>query len=496
MSKEWTRFLFRWLCISAGLHFLAAIFSSGFYHPDEHFQILEFLNFKLGKTPVSDLPCEFARMIRSWVQPALYLSLVKGLSALKIENPFQWAMGFRIFSAMIGWLSTAALMFCCPFWFKNLERRKWAVIALATLWCLPSFHARHSSENLSGSIFFLGMCWAYLLLQIRGQISVWNTFGIGILFGLAFEFRFQTGFMVLGVMAWLLLIGRVPLKSWGVIVGGIFLSCALGTVLDRWGYGQWTFSPKNYVLFNLIENHISEGGVRPWWDFFRSSFTEAWPLLGFLLIVSLPISWIRNPLNILTWSTLPFFLVHVVIGHKELRFLFPMLSAGPVLLILGIEGVSFLSPFLRWPAKALVGVNVIALISLCLTPAWAPVRFQEKLYEFQEGIPLEIFYKDNHPFQPLGGRIYFYRRSYLTTTQIPSYEAFLKQIGSQRGPLYLFSTHTHLSPGSPGAAEVEKFCTPQFRALPEWIEKFNLFRLLDRVSNWSLFRCQFSGKSL
>jgi hypothetical protein len=63
------KFLIRWLLVSLALHLLAAIFSTGYQNSDEHFQILEFLNAFLGRTPVATLPIEYARMIRPWFQP-------------------------------------------------------------------------------------------------------------------------------------------------------------------------------------------------------------------------------------------------------------------------------------------------------------------------------------------------------------------------------------------------------------------------------------------
>jgi len=45
--------------------------SSGFHQPDEHFQIIEFANYKLGNTKPQDLSWEFKAEIRPTIQPAL-----------------------------------------------------------------------------------------------------------------------------------------------------------------------------------------------------------------------------------------------------------------------------------------------------------------------------------------------------------------------------------------------------------------------------------------
>src|SRR5207244_3098177 len=98
MQKLFTPTVKRWLLISAGLHLVAAVFSLGFYHTDEHFQILEFLNYLLGLSPASDLPIEFHRQIRSWMQPGIYFVLLKALSVVGVKNPFFWALAIRLFS--------------------------------------------------------------------------------------------------------------------------------------------------------------------------------------------------------------------------------------------------------------------------------------------------------------------------------------------------------------------------------------------------------------
>jgi phosphatidylinositol glycan class B len=41
------------------IHIVAAWFSSGWHHPDEHFQLIEFSQFIAGNTQAEVLPMEF-----------------------------------------------------------------------------------------------------------------------------------------------------------------------------------------------------------------------------------------------------------------------------------------------------------------------------------------------------------------------------------------------------------------------------------------------------
>lgn len=60
-----------WL-ISLILHIFAGLNSAGVAHVDEHYQILEFVNYKLGLVSIDRLPWEFGFRMRAWIQPGLY----------------------------------------------------------------------------------------------------------------------------------------------------------------------------------------------------------------------------------------------------------------------------------------------------------------------------------------------------------------------------------------------------------------------------------------
>ena len=58
------RELRRSLVLLGAVTLVTAWFSELYYHPDEHFQILELMSWKLGITPVSELMWEFPARIR------------------------------------------------------------------------------------------------------------------------------------------------------------------------------------------------------------------------------------------------------------------------------------------------------------------------------------------------------------------------------------------------------------------------------------------------
>src|SRR5262249_16743660 len=129
---------------------LAAYFSYGFYQFDEHYQVVEFTGFKLGKTPESELAWEYRAAIRPWLQPGMYYVAAKALTAIGVENPFTLATAFRAISGLFGWLAVVSLMLSANVLFGPSKRRRLALMLLAGLWLIPYLAVRTSGESLSG----------------------------------------------------------------------------------------------------------------------------------------------------------------------------------------------------------------------------------------------------------------------------------------------------------------------------------------------------------
>jgi phosphatidylinositol glycan class B len=507
-DQAWSRFIFQWLTISLILHIIAAVRSSGFYHADEHFQIAEFINFKMGRSAATDLPLEFNHLLRPWLLPAILTGLTWFLDVIGISNPFDWATSYRLIGALLGWISLVGLSLCCYVWFPQKKWRNWAVIFLNFIWFIPSLHARHSSENFGGSLFFIGLSLLILASPQRtkhhehpGAIPLSVSIGVGILFGFAFEFRYQVGAMIAGTVLWLLLVARAPLKQILALCLAALIPIGLGTWADRWGYGQWTFAPWNYLHYNIIQNHVSDSEISPWWDFFRRSITESWPILGLIALVSLPIAWLRKPLHILTWSMLPFFLTHVLIAHKELRFLFPLAHAAGILIIfaalppqwldrLKISTALKIKSWIQWPLRLLFVWNGIALVIITLLPAWTPIHFYKQLYQFKP-YHFEVYYKDDSLFNFGGATMNFYRPLDTPFHKVESYQEVVASLQNREYPLWLFSPKLTIPEE---ASELKDRCKAEFSTLPQWIgQKLNdsLFASrFPRVTNWTLFKCQ------
>ncbi len=508
--KTYKNFVTTWLLISLFFHLLTAYFSVGYHSPDEQFQILEFLAYKLGKASVSELAIEFSEKIRPWTQIGIYWAIVQVSKLVHIQSPFSWAFEIRVFTGLLGWLSSVAMAVCTQFWFKDVRARRFSILAISLLWFIPLLHVRPSSESLGGTFFLLGLCLASWELYHRIQIRSWLGLCVGILFGLSFECRFQMGIMVAGFYAWLLLASPRESSKRNFIFAslmGLLATFSLGRAIDYWGYGQWVLSPWNYFYFNLVRGEVNRYSTTPWWDIFRVSFTETWPVLGLLVAFSYLLAWIRYPKHPLTWSMVPFFLVHEWIPHKELRFFFPMAASAPVVLTMALYAAEANSKhwvfewdrvrskwWVQWPWRFLVFNNLIALFALMFIPLARTVQFYEGLYKsvpktvWESNEPVSVYYKSKtrNPYEVLGIQIRFYRPDNLILENFKDPKELLSVLDQSKKSIFIFHTGFELPENWNFPSDR---CQMVFRTLPSTAQWVNFGDWISRANVWSLYRC-------
>lgn len=397
---------------------IASYFSVGYNHLDEHFQILEFAGSKVNLTAKENLPWEFHEQMRPAIQPGFVVLFWKFFALWGTPNPFLVTFLLRLFSATLSFLS---IFMMYKRYIKEIEvtkLKKWFLFLSFFLWFNIYNSVRFSSENIAGSLFLL----AFAIQGKKENTS--HNLGVGLLIGLSFITRFQTAFLIIGWLSYLIIIKR-EIKNSLMISLGVFIIFCLGLLIDKWFYGNWVFTSFNYLNLNIFQNKVSDFGTQAWWYYLSEAFIKAIPPFGILYISAFVIVLFFSKRNILTWTLFPFTLIHFLIGHKELRFLFPLLNFIPILIIQSIELVNtkwninllekkFTYGFIRffWT------INIFALFYVSVKPAEKLIEIYQKIYTEYPN-PSKLLYINDNPY--LGSSdVYFYRRSNLTMKKINS----------------------------------------------------------------------------
>jgi phosphatidylinositol glycan class B len=349
---------------------VTAWFSETFFFPDEHFQVLEYMAMKLGITSPADLPWEYGAKARPFTQPFLYYLIARPLIALGLTDLFDVMFVLR---AATGALSLAALWAFAKQTFDGFDRedtRRAFAAMLPFMGFLPYLFVRTASETAAAAFFTLA-----LVLAVQGG-SWKRMLAAGLLAGLAFECRFQTAFLTLGLMAWLWFVARRPWREIAAFAGGGLLAVAAALPIDRWGYGAWCFPPWNYFDVNIVQGVASKTfGASPLLAYFYLEPGTIFAPVTAVLMIAMVIACLRNPRHPITWATVPFFLVHCLAAHKEERFLFPLAIlaiAWPVLAFAPGRPFAFFSRVWAWrkswAAKFTGWSAVAAMLFLAVYP--------------------------------------------------------------------------------------------------------------------------------
>lgn len=138
---------------------VAAYFSLGYHHADEHFQILEFAALKLKLTQPADLAWEYHFQMRPAMQPALTVLIYKLVHFFYEENNFITVI---ILKCLSGLLTFTGIFLLYKIFKKELNTNYSLIKILLLSSCFAWFFyycgIRYSSETWSGGFFIIGFC--------------------------------------------------------------------------------------------------------------------------------------------------------------------------------------------------------------------------------------------------------------------------------------------------------------------------------------------------
>lgn len=313
-------------CIIA-TYLIAAWFSEGYSHADEHYQILEFAAYYIYHYPYA-YPWELTAQIRPTLQIWVVIWLYKIASLLSWQiSPFMLAFLTRALTGCLSAIGCYVFVGAFQQELNSFNKRKYFLLLSAFSYIAFSCVVRFSSEAVSGALFLFGF--SLLFYRDFSKQSV-TYFIAGLLLGLAFITRYQVGLMIFGLIAWLVVYQKIkPSKCLLLLIGMVMIG-GLGVYLDSLFYGKLTYTAWRYFEVNILQDKVSEFGKSSCLAYLKVSLMLPY---GLLFVFSSLFFSIKCPKHVLTWVLVPFILVHCLIGHKELRFLIPILGLMPFILI-------------------------------------------------------------------------------------------------------------------------------------------------------------------
>jgi GPI mannosyltransferase 3 len=464
---------------------IAAIFSTGYYHFDEHFQILEFAGLKLKMNVAENLPWEYTYKMRPMIQPALVVAVFQFLNLFSISNPFLIATILRLLSASIAFMGMFLIYKTYIKTIKDSTLKHWFLVLSFLLWFMIFNNVRFSSENWSGSIFLI----SFALLGLKQSPKPVFYLLTGMLLGLAFLFRYQTGFLIAGLLLWQLLIQK-RIGNTILLIFGALILFGTGVIIDKWFYGEWTITTWNYFNQNILQNRVSDFGIHPWWFYLERTFIQGIPPFSIIIIAGFALLFIYRRKDVLTWTLLPFLLIHFLIGHKEIRFLFPIIGFIPVVIIKSSEIIQSRwyeafteNKLVRLFARLFLIFNIIFLIIITFSPADSQIALYKKIYSGYKS-PTILYYIDDNPYRRVLD-IYFYKRSNLDIVKVGSFNEVDYMTKSN---LLIVTRDTS------GLNEIKYGRKMIYSSYPEWIRTFNFNNWMARANIWYVFELNKSDK--
>jgi hypothetical protein len=269
---------------------------------------------------------EWRRGIRSWVFPAFLAGVMRTTDWMGSGSKgYRWgiAIALSLISLTTVWFGFA--------WARRTSGMEAAIIAAgacATWYELVYFAPKALTEVVAGHALLPGL---YLGVHGEGLQEKKRMFLAGIFCGLAMSLRIHLA----PAVAFAALYFCYP--NWRRRI----LPVAAGVLLPVVGFGlvdkiTWSYPFQSFFLYfrvNVMEGRANYFGVLPWYWYLELLCGHLGPITLLVLMG------IRRS-AFLGWVALIILVSHSVLGHKEVRFLYPLVPLEITLAALGVVEVA------------------------------------------------------------------------------------------------------------------------------------------------------------
>ncbi len=482
------------LALSLILQLIIAWRQVGYWHPDQHFQIIEFGMEWLGESSAVSEIWEHESEIRPSLPVYCYALWHKGMKLLGFESHIDIHTSVRLVHALVQWLLAHLLILSlCR------DESEWdttiALVLTSCLWHMPYLRSLFSSEMLGALCFFTGV--------LQRERRIWLT---GLLFAASFFMRFQMAFAILGYLVYLLAFAKMSRGAWFTLVLSGALGGALGVLLDCAYYGHFVLTPWEYFSSNIIEGVAASFGTSPWYYYIiEILLSYSVPIFGLVLLPWALMAWTKVWQHWVVWVLIFFVIGHSLVGHKEERFFYPMFVLLPWLAMLAWQ--EYRAYTSRYPralldicVKALLGlgllINIVTLIFWATVAYCQPVHFAERLQKdlVRTNYSGVIHYNQQSPLQtPSRLSLVYYGLDYPEAVQLVRVDK-LDELESGEETLYLVSNSKYLHRKANGTLDP---CFEPIMYSSRWLWRINEWMMQQGYGNiddiWVMYRCSAEG---
>lgn len=378
--------------VAVVLYLCTAWSSTGFHAIDEHYQVIAFAEAKAGLQPATPLPWEYYEGIRSAFLPTIAWGVLALSKAAGVGSPFVALFLLRALTALLA-------LFAMRRFIEVMRHRiapdLWGPFILLSyfLWFLPFQFVRFTGETWSGLFMLLAFT---ALLGKRGH----KHSSAGLLFGLAFLCRPPTLLFTLGILLWVVVVKREKLPGLAWLCAGLVGATILGLGIDHWFYGKTVFTIWNYAKLGLFGSPDHPFMHFAWWYYPAWLVKYAIPPIGAGILIAFGVVAILKPRDPMIWGIVPFLALHLLLSHKDLRFLYPLVPFVPALLIIAWQELSQRKVVQAVPKHTwrlvLAGIallNLAALAVVATSPAaYGSTNLARQLYQRKAEGPIKLYY--------------------------------------------------------------------------------------------------------
>jgi phosphatidylinositol glycan class B len=427
-------------CLATVIAVITSRTNFGHLCGDEYSQILEFAACKLGHVNYSDLRLwEFECRMRPSLQIWAVVGVFRFLQFFgSVADPFAASYLLNLFS---GLLSIVSILVFTGAFIRRVDTnyRDWFVAMSLFSWLVLYTNTHFNSENIAGHLLLLAVGLLYGRIDRPGILPI---IACGLLLGLSFSCRFQMGFAIAGLLAWFFLSAwrGEMITRWLLLCASLLVSVLVfGAVADYFFYGEFVIAPLNYYVQNIGTGKMDRlFGTAPWYAYIP--LVCIYLPFGPAYVLSMLNHLFRHRSDLLTFIIAPFVLFHCMIGHKEVRFMLPLLGMMPVVVMTSLQDLLRKYPLSEHQISLAVRVvwivNLLACLSL-LIPAATEIGGWRFLHDHYR--KPTILYFNASPHQ----KLLYYRRPDLQVIPVktgdatpcpPGYDCLLGVDANSRDP--------------------------------------------------------------